>query len=150
MIGWITKDKDKDGDLCLHTTKPVYDKTNKWWWSNGNYITINEFAFPELLGIACETPIKVKIDIKPLDDSIPLTKEILDKNFKVDEKYYNKYMKESNCIPYIIKGNRNWNLIWENTINILRIEDDPLIEIRTIKELNTVLKLCKIQKEIII
>lgn len=148
MIGWIAK--DKDGDLCFHTTKPTYDETNNWWWSNENYITINEFAFPELEDIVCETPIKVKINITPLDDSIPLTKEILDKNFKVDEEYYNTYMKESNCIPYIINGNRNWNLIWDNTTNILGIEDDPLIEIRTIKELNTVLKLCKIQKEIII
>ena len=95
---------------------------------------------------SCSIPIAVT----EIEEIVPLTKEILDKNFKVDEAYKERYFSDGNIIPYIIEGRRNWNLLWYKDTKTLTIEDDPLIKIKTVNDLSTVLILSEIYKEIIL
>lgn len=92
----------------------------------------------------------IVIAITEIEEIIPLTKEILDKNFKVDEPYKEHYFSDNNIIPYILEGRRNWNLLWHINTKTLTIEDDPLIKIKTVNDLLTVLILSEIHKEIIL
>ena len=84
---------------------------------------------------------------------VPLTKEILDKNFTLNKPYQSQYGTKSlvyYALPSPIYLSGIWNLVWvigENE-NYLVIEDDPLIRMKYVHQLQHALKLCNIQKEI--
>lgn len=106
------------------------DGINPMWDFNENY--------------GCEVD---NADLQP----IPLTPEILDKNFKEKEKDTIGYYQRNKLVPYMVDMRgvdipnefiTKWNLIWDEVGKYLTIEDDPLIKIRYVHELQHVLRLC--------
>ena len=86
-------------------------------------------------------------------EPIPLTVEFLEKNFTVNKPYQEKYGTKSlihYALPSPIYPSVVWNLVWVigEDGNYLVIEDDPLIRMKYVHQLQHVLKLCNIQKEI--
>lgn len=84
-------------------------------------------------------------------EPIPLTPEILDKNFKEKEKDTIGYYQRNKLVPYMVDVRgvdipnefiTKWNLIWDEVGKYLTIEDDPLIKIRYVHELQHALRLC--------
>ena len=85
---------------------------------------------------------------------IPLTKEIIEKNFTLNNKYQEQF-EDGHHFYYNIVPKYNsgiWNLVWVrgSNENYLLIEDDPLIHMKYVHELQHALKLCRINKEIIL
>ena len=97
----------------------------------------------------------VIINIIDLNDKIHLTKEFLDKNFEVSKKDADdEYYKTKSIIPYLIEFYRNnnlyrWNLLFNTRTNVASIEDDPIINIKTIGELKLILKMANVNKELV-
>ena len=97
----------------------------------------------------------VIVNIIDLNGNTHLTKELLDKNFEISTEDANDdYYKTNHLIPYLIEFNRNnhlytWNLIFNTRTNVASIEDDPLINIKTIGELKLILKMANINKELV-
>ena len=93
------------------------------------------------------------VNITDITEDTPLSISILEKNFlkskdAVDDYYINKHL-----VPFEINAsiNRNcnsWNLLWNTIHNSLSIEDDPIIKIKTVGELEYILKLSGINKVI--
>ena len=81
---------------------------------------------------------------------IPLTKEWMARNFPLNEEYQLKFGSEDTFYYQIDANGKKWNLVWtiKKDEEYLFIEDDPLIKMRNIHELQHVLKLCGINKEI--
>lgn len=81
---------------------------------------------------------------------IPLTKEWIARNFPLNEEYQLKFGSEDTFYYQIDANGKKWNLVWtiKKDEEYLFIEDDPLIKMRYIHELQHVLKLCGINKEI--
>lgn len=94
-------------------------------------------------------PCSIPLAVTEIEEIVPLTKEILYKNFEVNEGYREHYFSDGKIIPYILdNAKRPWNLLWHTDSNVLTIEDDPLIKIKTVNNLSTVLILSEIHKEI--
>ena len=86
--------------------------------------------------------------------SIPLTKEIIAKNFTFNNKYQEQFG-EGHRFYYNIAPKYHsgvWNLVWieRNNDNYLFIEDDPLIHMKYVHELQHALKLCGINEGIVL
>ena len=90
---------------------------------------------------------------------IPLTKEIIEKNLPFNDAETEKYAINSRDILFytldVSKATKNpyiktWNFLWNNEHKYLFIEDDPLIKCYYVHELQHVLKLCRINKEIVL
>ena len=85
---------------------------------------------------------------------IPLTKEIIERNFTLNEEYQKQFGDDHHFYYNIIpKYSRSiWNLVWikRNNENYLLIEDDPLIHMKYVHELQHALKLCGINKDIVL
>ena len=81
---------------------------------------------------------------------IILTKEWMARNFLLNEEYQLKFGREDTFYYQIDINGKKWNLVWtiKKDGGYLFIEDDPLIKMRYIHELQHVLKLCGINKEI--
>ena len=81
---------------------------------------------------------------------ILLTKEWMARNFPLNEEYQLKFGREDTFYYQIDVNGKKWNLVWtiKKDGGYLFIEDDPLIKMRYIHELQHVLKLCGINKEI--
>ncbi len=81
---------------------------------------------------------------------IPLTKEWMARNFPLNEEYQLVFGSEGTFFYQIDANGKKWNLVWiiRKDEEYLFIEDDPLIKMRYIHELQHVLKLCGINKEI--
>ena len=81
---------------------------------------------------------------------IPLTKEWMARNFPLNEEYQLRFGSEDTFYYQIDANGKKWNLVWiiRKDEEYLFIEDDPLIRMRYIHELQHVLKLCGINKEI--
>lgn len=62
MIGYVAK--DKDGEVYLHTEKPVYEDEFCGWYSSHNMINITG-EFPEFDTMSyTDEPIKVEIKLE--------------------------------------------------------------------------------------
>jgi len=87
-------------------------------------------------------------------EPIPLTKEIIEKNFTLNEKYQEQFGDNHHFYYNIVPkySSSIWNLVWieGSNENCLLIEDDPLIHMKYVHELQHALKLCGISKEIIL
>lgn len=73
-----------------------------------------------------------------------ITPELLDRYFQRDctnssNEHYIYYILDLSNVKTAIRN--EWNLIYDKSNRTLHIEDDPLIHIRTIDELNALLKL---------
>jgi len=85
---------------------------------------------------------------------LSLTKEIIEKNFTLNKKHQEQFG-ANHCFYYSIIPKCSsgiWNLVWieGNNENYLTIEDDPLIRMKYVHELQHALKLCRINKEIVL
>lgn len=97
----------------------------------------------------------VIINVIDLSGKTLLTKYFLDNNFKVaiqDANY--EYYKTNHLIPYLLEFTKNnhlynWNLLFNTRTNVASIEDDPLVNIKTIEELKLILKMANINKELV-
>lgn len=97
----------------------------------------------------------VIINVIDLRGKTLLTKYFLDNNFKVaiqDANY--EYYKTNHLIPYLLEFTKNnhlynWNLLFNTRTNVASIEDDPLVNIKTIEELKLILKMANINKELV-
>jgi len=85
---------------------------------------------------------------------ILLTKDLLDKHFTINNSYQEEFGSINRYYYGVISKRLGgiWNLVWMegNNENYLLIEDDPLIRMKYVHELQHVLKLSKINKEIIL
>lgn len=88
---------------------------------------------------------------------VPLTKEILDKNLPFNDVETEKYAVNRDILFYTLDISeatspyiKIWNFIWDIKHNYLFIEDDPLIRCFYVHELQHTLKLCRINKNIIL
>ena len=81
---------------------------------------------------------------------ILLTKEWMARNFPLNEEYQLKFGSEDAFYYQIDANGKKWNFAWiiKKDESYLLIEDCPLIKMRYIHELQHVLKLCGINKEI--
>lgn len=62
MIGYVAK--DKDGEIYLHTEKPIYSSDVVGWLSSPDMISITG-QFPEFKNMSyTDEPVKVEINIK--------------------------------------------------------------------------------------
>lgn len=103
-------------------------------------------GFVHLEGNACE-----KLATEDLVKPIPLSKDLMDANFELDEGYYDEYFKEKGILPYKMLFTATypdgstmknyWHLLYNTNINELRIEDDPCIYVRYVHELQHMLRL---------
>ena len=113
-------------------------------YSKGNYTDIRQIQLIDI-----EMYYEGIIFLEP----IPLTAEMMDKNFAINKPYQSQYGTKSlvyYALPSPIYHSGVWNLVWvigENE-NYLVIEDDPLIRMKYVHQLQHALKLCNIQKEI--
>lgn len=91
-----------------------------------------------------------EFEIMPL----PLTKDLLDRHFVLNASYQYEFGSTSRyfyrVIPEFVSS--IWNLVWieGNNENYLMIEDDPLIRMKYVHELQHAMKLCRINKEIVL
>ena len=84
-------------------------------------------------------------------EPIPLSKDLMDANFELDEGYYDEYFKEKGILPYKMLFTATypdgstmknyWHLLYNTNINELRIEDDPCIYVKYVHELQHMLRL---------
>jgi len=85
---------------------------------------------------------------------IPLTKGLLDKHFTINDSYQDEYGSINRYYYGVISERLGsiWNLVWieGNNENYLMIEDDPLISMKYVHELQHAMKLCRINKEIVL
>lgn len=93
------------------------------------------------------------VNITDITEDTPLTIDILEKNFLKSKHSVDKFYVDGNLIPFeirlIINYNiKPWNLLWNTKSNTLTIEDDPIIKIKTVGELEYILKLAGINKVI--
>ena len=79
-----------------------------------------------------------------------LTKELVERNFPLNKEYQLEFGREDTFYYQINANGKKWNFVWiiKKDESYLFIEDDPLIKMRYIHELQHVLKLCGINKEI--
>lgn len=83
-------------------------------------------------------------------EPIRITKVFMDKNFEFNKDYYIKYFADTDIhLPYILNlsNNNTWNMILMD--DSLTIEDDPIIHIKYVHQLQNILKLCDVTKDII-
>lgn len=93
------------------------------------------------------------VNITDITEDTPLSIYILEKNFlkskdSVDDYYINKHVVAFEIEIDIDTKCKFWNLLWNTRNNILSIEDDPMIKIKTVGELEYILKLAGINKVI--
>lgn len=83
-------------------------------------------------------------------EPIRVTKIFMDKNFEFNKDDYIKYFADVIDIhPYILNlsDNTTWNILFKD--DSLIIEDDPIIHIKYVHQLQNILKLCNVTKDII-
>lgn len=90
------------------------------------------------------------VNITDITENTPLSIDILERNFLKAKECVDRFYVDSNLIPFEIKTDKckSWNLLWNTKDNILSIEDDPMIKIKTVGELEYILKLSGINKVI--
>ena len=93
------------------------------------------------------------VNIIDITESTLLSIGILEKNFVKSKDSVKGYYIDKYLIPFEIEININnkcnsWNLLWSTKDNTLSIEDDPIIKIKTVGELEYILKLGGINKVI--
>jgi hypothetical protein len=93
------------------------------------------------------------VSITDITESTPLSITILEKNFLKSKYSVDDYYSSRGLIPFEIKIVINfkinpWNLLWNTKDNVLLVEDDPMIKIKTVGELEYILKLAGINKVI--
>lgn len=88
------------------------------------------------------------VNITDITESTPLTIDILERNFLKSKECVDRFYINNNLIPFEIKTDKCkfWNLLWSTKDNTLSIEDDPIIKIKTVRELEYILKLAGINK----
>lgn len=93
------------------------------------------------------------VNITDITEDTPLTIDILEKNFlkskdSIHDYYINKHVVAFEIEIDIHVKCKSWNLLWNTRDNTLSIEDDPIIKIKTVGELEYILKLGGINKVI--
>lgn len=92
------------------------------------------------------------VNIVDITEDTPLSIDILKRNFSVTGEPIQGYYGDRNLIPFKVKVNtkynKSWNLLWNTKDNVLSIEDDPIVKIKTVEELEYILKLSGINKVI--
>lgn len=93
------------------------------------------------------------VNITDITESTPLSISILEKNFLKAKECVDDYYINNHLVPFEIEIDidtelKSWNLLWNTKDNILSIEGDPMIKIKTVGELEYILKLAGINKVI--
>lgn len=93
------------------------------------------------------------VNITDITEDTPLSIGILEKNFLKSKDSTDSYYIDKHLVPFEIEIDINpklqsWNLLWNIKDNILTIEDDHIIKIKTVGELEYILKLAGINKVI--
>ena len=93
------------------------------------------------------------VNITDITEGTPLSITILEKNFLKSKDCVDDYYTGTHVVPFEIKIDidtkcKSWNLLWNTIDNTLSIEDDPIINIKTVGELEYILKLAGINKVI--
>lgn len=93
------------------------------------------------------------VNITDITEDTPLSIGILEKNFLKSKHSVDDYYTSKSLIPFEIKivikfKLKPWILLWNTKDNTLSIEDDPIIKIKTVGELEYILKLAGINKVI--